>query len=112
MVADHERAVRENLVDLIYVDGELAGLIETIPKSDHLLIENVAVLPAYQGRGLGRALMAHAERLAASLGHNETRLYTNKLFEGNVRLYLKLGYRLDREEAFNGGVVVHMSKRL
>lgn len=54
--------------------------------------------------------MTHAEQLAASLGHAETRLYTNKLFAENVRLYGRLGYQIDREEAFSGGFVVHMRK--
>jgi GNAT superfamily N-acetyltransferase len=112
MTADYGEALRHHRIDLLQVDGKLAGLIETIPEADHLLIENVAVLPAYQGRGLGRRLMAHAEDLAAAHGHAEIRLYTNKLFAENVQLYGKLGYRVDREEAFSGGVVVHMSKRI
>jgi len=112
MAADYAEAVRKHRFDLLYVEGELAALIETIPEADHLLVENVAVAPAFQGRGLGRKLMAHAEELAASLGFGEIRLYTNKLFAENVQLYGKLGYRLDREEEFKGGVVVHMSKRI
>ena len=91
-------------------NGVLAALIETIPETDHLLIENVAVSPPFQGLGLGRKLMAHAERVAALLGHDEVRLYTNKLFSENVQLYNKLGYQVDREEEFSGGIVVHMSK--
>ncbi|MDR3531520.1 MAG: GNAT family N-acetyltransferase [Rhodopila sp.] len=112
MVADYHDAVINHLIDLLYVDGNLAALIETIPATNHLLVENIAVSPAYQGYGYGRKLMDHAEKLSASLGLPETRLYTNKLFAENVRFYRKLGYRVDREEAFKGGVVVHMSKRL
>src|SRR5215472_10340002 len=68
MTADYGVAVREHLVDLLYVGAQLAALIETIPKTDHLLIENVAVSPSLQGRGLGRRLMAHAEALASHSG--------------------------------------------
>jgi GNAT superfamily N-acetyltransferase len=110
MVADYHRAVREHLFDLLYVDGKLTALIETIPESGHLLIENIAVSPDFQGRGYGRRLMTHAEHLATSLGYRETKLYTNKLFAENVQLYLRLGYRIDCEEPFKGGFVVHMSK--
>ena len=88
----------------------LAALIETIAEGEHLLIENVAVAPEFQGRGLGRKLMAHAEQIAASSGFGETRLYTNKLFADNIALYRKLGYRIDREEVLTIGVAVHMSK--
>jgi ribosomal protein S18 acetylase RimI-like enzyme len=112
MTADYEAAVRNHRIDLLYVDGELAALIEMIPQADHLLIENVAVAPARQGKGLGHELLAHAEQVAAALGYSETRLYTNQLMAENVRLYRKLGYRIDREEPIADGFRVHMSKRL
>lgn len=110
MTADYDEAVRKNRFDLLYVEGKLAALIETIAQADGLLIENVAVSPFFQGRGLGRKLIAHAERLAASLGYREIRLYTNKLFAENLSLYRKLGYRVDNEEPFKGGWRVNMSK--
>ena len=110
MQADYDRAVREHRIDLAYRGGVLAGLIETVEQSDHLLIENVAVSPALQGRGIGRALLAHADRLAEALGYGEVRLYTNQRFGENVMLYLRLGYRIDREETLAAGTAVHMSK--
>ena len=112
MTADHAQAVAKHRIDLLYLDGKLAALIEMIPHADHLLIENVAVSPALQGKGLGRRLMAHAEQVAVSLGHPELRLYTNKLFATNLQLYQKLGYRIDREQPLNGGIAVHMSKQI
>jgi GNAT superfamily N-acetyltransferase len=112
MTADYDAAVQRHRFDLLHVDGTLAALIETIREADHLLVENVAVSPSFQGRGLGRKLMAHAERLAATSGYGEIRLYTNKRFDENIALYLRLGYRLEREEVLPVGTVVHMSKRL
>lgn len=112
MVADYEAAVAKHRFDLLYVDGELAALIETIAKGDHLLVENVAVAPAFQKRGLGRKLMAHAEAVAAQSGYGTIRLYTNKSFAENVTLYQRLGYAVDREEEFRGGFTVYMSKRI
>jgi ribosomal protein S18 acetylase RimI-like enzyme len=110
MTADYAEAVRRHRIDLLYLDGTLVALIETIAEADHLLVENVAVSPAFQGRGFSRKLMAHAEQIAASSGHGEVRLYTNKLFAQNIALYRKLGYRVDREEELPIGVAVHMSK--
>ncbi len=112
MTADYDRAVREHMIDLLFVDAELTALIETACEADHLVIENVAVLPAFQGRGYGRLLLGHAEYLAASLGLPEIRLWTNKRFATNIAIYCRRGYTLDREEPFRGGFVVHMSKRL
>jgi GNAT superfamily N-acetyltransferase len=110
MTADYVEALRKHRFDLLYLEGKLVALIETIRGADHLLIENVAVAPPFWGRGFGRKLIAHAEKMTASAGLSETRLYANKLFAENIQLYGKLGYRVDREEKFEGGVVVHMSK--
>jgi ribosomal protein S18 acetylase RimI-like enzyme len=110
MAADYAAAVRNHRIDLLYLDGRLAAVIEMIPEPGYLLIENVAVSPAFQGRGLGQKLMAHAEETAISSGYRAIKLYTNKLFAENVRFYQRLNYRIDREEEFKGGIVVHMSK--
>lgn len=112
MRVDYAEAMTRGFIDLHYLGEDLAALIEMRRAPDHLLIVNVAVTPAFQGRGLGRELLAHAERAAVSLGLSETRLYTNRLMTENARLYLRLGYGIDREEAFMGGFVDHMSKRL
>ena len=110
--ADYVEAVQKHRIDLLCAGSDPAALIEMIPGAGHLLIENVAVSPAFQRRGLGRKLMAHAEKVAASLGYGEIRLYTDKRFVENIELYGKLGYRIDGEEATAGGVRVRMSKRL
>jgi predicted N-acetyltransferase YhbS len=110
MTVDYSEAVQKHRIDLLHIDNKLAALIETVPGDGHLLIENIAVLPEFQNRGLGRKLLAHAERIAASLQHPIIRLYTNKLFAANVELYKRAGYGVDREEEFRGGVTVYMSK--
>jgi GNAT superfamily N-acetyltransferase len=110
MRVDYSEAVKKHRFDLLYSGSALMALIESVPDGDYLLIENVAVAPNAQGRGFGKRLMKHAEELAAASGLKGTRLYTNKLFAANLRLYEALGYRVDREEALNGGIAVHMSK--
>lgn len=112
MGVDYEAAVRAHRFDLLFVDGDLAALIETVDEGDQLLIDNVAVSPDHQGQGLGRRLLAHAETLAIDLGRGRIRLDTNKRFEQNVALYLRVGYRIDREAPIADGFVVHMSKAL
>ncbi|WP_340643866.1 GNAT family N-acetyltransferase [Phenylobacterium sp.] len=112
MEVDYEAAVQAHRFDLLHVDGVLVALIETVDEGDQLLIDNVAVSPDHQGQGLGRRLLAHAESLATDLGYGRIRLDTNKRFEDNVALYLRLGYRIDREAPIVDGFVVHMSKRV
>lgn len=112
MTADYATAIDHHLIDLLYIDGDLAALVEMIPEPDHLLIENLAVLPARQGGGYGRRLMTHAEQQAQALGYDEVRLYTNQAFVENLAFYHRLGYRIDRTEPFRGGFIVHLSKRI
>jgi len=113
MTADYDAAVRAHRIDLLYLGEALVGLIEMIPRQGHLLIENVAVSPAVQGKGYGRKLLSHAEEVAGALGYREIRLYTNKLFEENVKLYMRLGYAIDREEVLaHGQSVIHMYKSI
>lgn len=111
MTADYEAAIVTHRFDLLERDGQLAALIETVDEGDQLLIENIAVAPAFQGQGLGHVLLAHAERLAADLGRPRLRLFTNRRFAENIRLYLSVGYVIDREEDLGFAVRVHMSKR-
>lgn len=112
MTVDYSEAVTRHRFDLLHVSDRLAALIETVADGDQLLIVNVAVRPGFQGKGLGVRLLQLAEDLAGEAGLVGTRLYTNKLFAENIRLYASRGYQVDREEPLNGGVAVHMSKRI
>src|ERR1700729_439277 len=60
MQADYERAVAEHTIDLLVVDGALAGLLETILRPDHLWIENVAVAPEQQASDASCSIMPSA----------------------------------------------------
>jgi ribosomal protein S18 acetylase RimI-like enzyme len=79
MTADHERAVREHRIDLLCAGAGLLGLIETIERGDHLLIENLAVAPASQGQGHGRRLLDHAEGVGAAGRLPESRVCAGRV---------------------------------
>jgi ribosomal protein S18 acetylase RimI-like enzyme len=68
------------------------GVLVIRSDGDALHLENVAVEPAVQGRGHGRALIAFAERHARELGLAEVTLYTNEAMVENLRLYPRLGF--------------------
>jgi ribosomal protein S18 acetylase RimI-like enzyme len=111
MAADSQKAVREHWIDLHEINGELAALIEMVAMDGHLFVVNVAVHPARQGRGLGRALLAHAEAVARGAGYGEIRLLTNAAFAANLALYGRLGYRETKRESISiGGIAVHFGK--
>jgi len=112
MAADHAAAIRDHVVDLAERAGELLGVVEMIPRDGDLLVENLAVAPPAQGLGLGTRLLAHAEAEARGRTLSALRLYTNARFEANLRFYARRGYVEERREAFAGGFVVHMVRRL
>jgi N-acetylglutamate synthase-like GNAT family acetyltransferase len=88
--------------------GELLALIEVIPEVDFLLVENIAVRPDRQGRGVSEKLLHHAEQLARSLGFDKVQLYTNSAFEANLQFYARRGYQgFQRVTVAPGSVAVH-----
>jgi GNAT superfamily N-acetyltransferase len=111
MTADYDRAIAEHIIDLWKEDGELLALIEVIPAASYLLIENIAIRPDQQKKGLGDKLLLHAEELTRSLGFDEIRLYTNVAFASNLSFYPRRGYQeYRRETVAPGWAVVHMRK--
>ncbi len=111
MRANYMHAVEHHWIDLREIDGELKGLIEMIPKADHLMIENIAIAESEQGKGWGSALMAHAMALAKASGLPEVRLLTNQAFDTNMKFYGNLGFEHYRSTDLpDGGVTAHFRK--
>ena len=54
-----------------------AGFLVGYPRGDHWHLENVAVDPSAQGRGLWRTLIVHAEAVARATGAQAVELYAN-----------------------------------
>jgi ribosomal protein S18 acetylase RimI-like enzyme len=88
------------------------GLVVLLQEDDHVLLDNVAVDPSSQGRGVGRALMAFAEEEARRRGFREIRLYTHQLMHENVALYPHLGYEETGRGEQAGYARVFFRKRL
>lgn len=79
--------------------GEPVGALRFAPKPDHLWVRRVAVLPALQRRGVGRALMTWAVEHARGLGLDEVRLGVRDALPANRSYYERLGYTLVRTHA-------------
>jgi molybdopterin-guanine dinucleotide biosynthesis adapter protein len=111
MLVDYDKAVADHWIDLTELSGELTGLIEMIPKSDHLFVENIAVAEAYQGGGLATRFLQHAETLALSCRLPEVQLATNQAFTDNLNFYQKRGYEIYETKPFMlGGIGVRFRK--
>lgn len=64
MTADFAAEIAAGRVVVIEADGAIAGYMVAWPQADGCFIDNIAVDPARQGRGLGRRVMEHGEREA------------------------------------------------
>ena len=94
---------------LAHMEG-LAGALILTPRPDDLFIWSIATDPAFQGRGVGRALLAHALVRARALNSPCLRLCTGLALVDNVAWYKRAGFVIEREEIMPDRVLVHMAK--
>jgi ribosomal protein S18 acetylase RimI-like enzyme len=93
MIDDYRRHIRAHEVWVTLDSENIVGVLVLLPKADHLLLDNVAVDPAYHKRGIGRSLIEFAEDEAERRGYDEVRLYTHQAMHENAALYPYLGYQ-------------------
>ena len=92
MLDDYSARVSEGVVWVIEEGTVVVGVLVLLPKLDHLLLDNIAIAPTHQGRGLGRGLLFFAEAEALRRGYHEIRLYTHETMTENQRIYAAIGY--------------------
>jgi GNAT superfamily N-acetyltransferase len=112
MLTDHRESIRANDVWVLDLGGRILGVIELERRTDHVWIDNVAIEPSWQGRGLGRRLLRHAEDEARRLGLGELRLLTNERYVDNIATYTRYGYRETHREPHLGTDLVYFAKTL
>lgn len=109
MTADYLAPARHGQAWAATGDGPAAGFI-LIP--GHLLAENVSVLPAAQGRGMGAQLLALAEHRARRLRLPELRLCTSQAMTENLACCPPHGYTETHQAQQGGFHRVYFRKRL
>lgn len=92
-------------------DG-VTGVLVLIPGDDHLLLDNVALDPAAQGKGYGRRLLDFAEHHARQAGLATIRLYTQDIMVENIAIYRARGYVETHRATELGLNRIYMEKRL
>lgn len=112
MTEDGPGLIAAGAVSLLEAAGRLLGVLVLIPEADALLIENVAIGPDAQGRGLGGLLLAEAERVARESGRRRVRLYTNAAMTENIDFYAGRGFVETRRATEHGLHRVYMEKPL
>ena len=104
MVADFAASIEAGQLYIFEVDGQLGGFVVCYTRSDYVHLENVAVSPAFQQRGIGKKLIEFVEQQARVGGISRVELYTNAKMTENLGLYPRLGYeQFDRrfEDGFD-----------
>lgn len=107
---DYAALIRAHQVWVI--GAPIVGAIVLLPEADHLLLDNVAVDPAAQGLGIGRALITFAEAEARRRGFGELRLYTHETMVENIALYARTGWAETGRAEQNGFARVFFRKPL
>jgi ribosomal protein S18 acetylase RimI-like enzyme len=110
--ADYAAILMSHEVWLAEGPGGLDGVLILKAEPDHLLIWSVAASPSLRGRGLGNALLAHAEARARQLRLAHLRLYTGEPLTGNIAWYERHGFVRERIEQLDDRRIVHMVKAL
>ena len=112
MLEDYDALIRAGEVWVWDEGGEVLGLLVMRPANDHLFVDNVAVAPGHQARGLGRELLAFAEERGERERLPEVCLYTNEKMHENLAVYAKLGFEETGRGVDGGYRRVFMRKRL
>ena len=79
-------------------DGTPIGCARLLPDGH---VGRMAVLPAWRGQGVGRALLAEIERLARARGHGQLRLSAQTHAQG---FYLAAGFICEGDEYLEAGI--------
>lgn len=112
MQADYDAIARSGRALLLHYDERLVAVLVTKVEARALLVENLAVLPAMQGAGLGALLLQQAERIAGVAGRSELRLYTNEAMVKNVAYYRRHGFTETHRSVEDGYRRIHFRKVL
>jgi ribosomal protein S18 acetylase RimI-like enzyme len=108
MVADFAAFIDRDMVVVVEEGGEVHGFMIGWREPESFLIDNLAVDPAEQGRGLGRSLIEHAVSEARRLGLPALRLYTNGAMTENLAIYHRIGFVETHRAVENGLNRVYM----
>nr|WP_255568636.1 GNAT family N-acetyltransferase [Neoroseomonas alba] len=92
MTDDYAARIAAGEAWVVEEDGSLLAVLVLEDFPDSLQLDNIAIAPAAQGRGLGRALVAFTEDEARRRGFAKVTLYTNEKMVENLALYPRLGF--------------------
>lgn len=112
MLDDYAARIAAGQAWILEEGGTALGALILEDEPGALLLHNIAVAPAAQGRGIGRRLIAFTEAEARRRGHPLLRLYTNERMVENVAMYPRLGFVETGRGSEAGHRRVYFEKRI
>ncbi len=89
---DYRQRIAHKQAQVLEDGTGVQAVLVLVREPDCLLLDNVAVSPAAQGKGYGRDLMQWAEIEARRAGYRQIRLYTQESMTENIDIYQRYGY--------------------
>jgi len=112
MLNDYSEVIRQHQTFVAEQNGQVIGVVVLIQRDAGMLLDNIAVHPDHQGRGLGRRLVEFAESETRKQGYSHLDLYTHELMTENIQIYNRLGYVETHRRLENGYRRIYMQKAL
>ena len=112
MLDDYAEVIRKHIVYVAEMNRAVIGVIVLIQQESTMLLDNVAVHPTHQGKGIGSRLLKHAETETMRRGYRTLTLYTHECMTENIAMYQRTGYVETTRKSEHGYARVYMEKVL
>lgn len=91
-----ESYIHTGLCYLARLKSEIVGVVVLNKiESTSIEIKNIAVKKTKQGKGIGKALLRHSEKVSRELGYKKLFIGTGNSSIGQLTLYQKEGFEID-----------------
>lgn len=81
-----------------YVDAQLVGVVKVHIGENDCYFSRLAVLPSFQGKGIGSCLVRAIETIVGEKQINRIQCKVRKSETNNIHFYQKIGYKVIEEQ--------------
>jgi ribosomal protein S18 acetylase RimI-like enzyme len=93
MLQDYSAVVANQIVVVATFNTEIVGVLVLAIAGNELMIDSIAVLPSFEGQGIGKRLMSHAEHVAAAKNYSSMIIHTIAEMAEAIERFQRAGYQ-------------------